>query len=294
MKTVLIGLGDIGKHHNVGLRKSALFELAAVCDVNPEAPSRAIYADIPFYTDEEQMLAEVKPELAVLATPPSTHAAIARICAAHGVQTLVEKPLASNEKEVASLTELIRQGKLNIIYHWMFSPEILWFKRNIRTYNARKIHFRVEDPYTDESGHVVPTRCVLGGCWIDSGVNVLSVLSLWEDLSALTPVEIHHTRENGIPVETHAVFRSPKLEVEIDISWRTRRNFKETTFWIGDDTYVMHHSMQSVSKNGEMLFRDDSMDRLDRHYYNFYCLYPSSLISASTTEMIHNILFDNI
>ena len=43
-----------------------------------------------------------------------------------------------------------------------------------------------------------------------------------------------------------------------------------------------------------MLFRDDSMDRLDRHYYNFYCLYPSSLISASTTEMIHNILFDNI
>ena len=82
--------------------------------------------------------------------------------------------------------------------------------------------------------------------------------------------------------------------MEIDISWRTRRNFKETTFWIGDDTYVMHHSMQSVSKNGEMLFRDDSMDRLDRHYYNFYCLYPSSLISASTTEMIHNILFDNI
>lgn len=176
----------------------------------------------------------------------------------------------------------------------MFSQEILWFKRNIRTYKARKIQFHIEDPYTDGEGHIIPTRRVLGGCWIDSGVNVLSVLSLWEDLSTLTPVEICHRRDGNIPVETRAILESPKMEVEIFISWRTKRNFKETTFWIGDDTYVIHHSTQSVSKNGIILFQDSSMERLDRHYYNFYCLYPSSLISASTTEMIHNILFNNI
>ncbi len=294
MKTVLFGLGDIGQHHNIGLRKSVLFELAAVCDINPSAASRAVFSDIPFYSNEGQMLEEIKPDLAVLATPPLTHASLARLCAARGVFALVEKPLASNEEEAASLIDLIRQGKLNMIYHWMFSQEILWFKRNIRTYKARKIQFHIEDPYTDVEGHIIQTRRVLGGCWIDSGVNVLSVLSLWEDLSTLTPVEICHRRDGNIPVETRAILESPKMEVEIFISWRTKRNFKETTFWIGDDTYVIHHSAQSVSKNGIILFQDSSMERLDRHYYNFYCLYPSSLISASTTEMIHNILFNNI
>lgn len=293
-KTVLIGLGTIARHHSLGLRESALFDLVAVCDQNPDAVSRLCYPDLPFYEDARQMLAEIEPEVAVIATSPASHSLLVSLCSEYGVFALVEKPLATNQEDSEKMLSMLRQNRFNMIYHWMFSQEILWFKRCIRVYGARRIHFRVEDPYADADGHIRPSRRFLGGCWIDSGVNVLSVLSLWANLDTVTPVRITHKKDGDIPVETHALLRAGNVDVEIDISWLTGRNYKETTIQIGDDEYVLQHSLQSVSMNGETIFSDNSIERLDRHYYNFYCLYPSSLISEKTTEAIHKLLIENI
>ena len=293
-KTVLVGLGEIARHHRLGLQHSVLFELSAVCDLKEDAPSKKFYAGITFYTDVVEMLEKEKPQVAILATPPSTHSALADICAKQNVLALIEKPLAATMEEVTQMRTLLADNKINIIYHWMFSQEILWFKRSVRIRNLQKIHFQMEDPYTDKNGHIRPSRSFLGGCWIDSGVNALSVLSLWTDLTHLEKKKIEHIKDAGIPVETHAEFTVDGVEVVMDISWRTERNYKETSLQIGEEKYVLEHSNQRVLCNGEEIFSDQSMDRLDRHYYNFYCLYPSSLISVKTTDRIHNILLNNI
>ena len=293
-KVVLIGLGDIGKHHSQGLRHSAILELVAVCDIDPNAPSRCTYADIPYYDQVETMLDEWHPDMAIVATPPSTHASLVSICHSREVMALVEKPIAATREEAGNMLGLLVDNKMDIIYHWMFSQEVLWFKRSIRIFGMKSIHVRVEDPYTDRNGHVKPSRRFMGGCWMDSGVNALSMISLWVDLATMRLKEIAYEKDGEILVVTHALFISGEVEVEIDLNWTTGRNFKETTMLIGDDKYVLHHSEQKVSRNGEVIFSDQSMDRLDRHYYNFYCLYPSSLITKNTSILIHKILFDNI
>ncbi len=295
LRTCIIGLGEIARHHSLGLRHSPLFQLVSACDTNPHAVSRKEYDDVPFYTSLDRMLEEVKPDVAVVATPPASHFDILSVCEAHGVYALIEKPLAADRDEINQLLASLIKGKCNIIYHWVFSQEILWFKHNVRVNHARKFRFRVEDPYTDSHGQIIPSRRIMGGCWIDSGINVLSVLSLWmDDISSLKLVNICHNRDaEGTPVETHAEFRSGEMEVEVDISWKTGRNFKETVVWIDDKEYILHHSSQAVSLNGKTIFKDTGLDRLDRHYYNFYSLYPASIVSTETTRIIHRILLEN-
>ena len=294
-KTVLVGLGDIASHHNPGLRHSAMFDLVAVCDINEKAPSRDAYNGLPFYTDLRRMLEAEKPDVAIIATPPATHYELISTCASMDVRALVEKPIAASKDEYNALKGLLDKGMFNIIYHWIFSSEILWFKRSIRFLKAKKLHISIEDPYADAQGNIYRTRRFMGGCWLDSGVNALSIISLWIDLSTIENLKVEHERtKDGIPVATKASFKSGETEVSIDISWKTGRNFKETTMLLGNDTYILRHSEQKVIKNGTEIFHDDSMPRLDRHYYNFYSLYPSSLIAETTTSNIHRILYDNL
>ena len=291
-KTVLVGLGDIARHHHLGLESCASLELLAVCDIKDNAPSRSYYKEKRFYSDIAEMLEKEEPQMVILATPPSTHCTLTEICAKHNALTLVEKPLATTMKDVTQMIELLTEKRCNIIYHWIFSQEILWFQRNAKVKDVQRIHFQMEDSYMDLNGHVLPNRRFLGGCWIDSGVNALSVLSLWFDLANLQLQEYKVIKDGAIPVETHAAFTVDKAEVIMDISWRTGRNYKKTTLQIGNNEYVLEHSLQKVLCNGKEIFSDQTMERLDRHYYNFYSLFPTSFISLTTTKKIHEILMN--
>ena len=110
-KTVLIGLGTIARHHSLGLRESALFDLVAVCDQNPDAVSRLCYPDLPFYEDARQMLAEIEPEVAVIATSPASHSLLVSLCSEYGVFALVEKPLATNQEDSEKMLSMLRQNR---------------------------------------------------------------------------------------------------------------------------------------------------------------------------------------
>ena len=296
MKTVLIGLGDIARHHAPGLRQSPQFSLAAVCDLNPDAPSREVYAHLPFYTDCREMLAEVRPDLAIIATPPATHAGLLGICEKAGVYALVEKPLAESERQLLPLLPKLKRNAFSIIYHWMFAQEVLWFLENVPLKQPQSIRIDIEDPYVGADGNILPSRIQMGGSWLDSGVNALSLLSLWVDLKQLDRMQIRHRpdEKTGLPVETDAVFAIGPTKGEIHIRWTTGRNRKQTTVRTDKGLYEIRHTEQAVYKDGQLVFADDSMNRLERHYFNFYTRYPASVIPAETTELIHRILLDHL
>jgi predicted dehydrogenase len=102
LRYVLIGCGRIAPNHIAAAMKNAdVLELAAVCDPIPERMESILLPlpelerqKIKRYTDYRQMLAEIQPQLAAIATESGKHAAIGLDCIEAGCHVIIEKPLA--------------------------------------------------------------------------------------------------------------------------------------------------------------------------------------------------------
>jgi len=115
MKYALIGCGRIAVNHVKAVNNNNL-EFVAACDTVPEN------IDILFgkiepnnkdaiarYTDYKQMIEEHPDiELASIATPSGIHAEIALYCIDHGINVIIEKPMAMN---IADADEIIRRSE---------------------------------------------------------------------------------------------------------------------------------------------------------------------------------------
>lgn len=114
MRYALIGCGRIAANHIKAVKNNRL-ELAAVCDSVPEqmenllaAHGLADDAGIARYTDYRKMIKEVQPELVGIATQSGVHAEIALFCIEHGVNCIIEKPIAMNMEDA---DEIVRRAK---------------------------------------------------------------------------------------------------------------------------------------------------------------------------------------
>ena len=115
MKYALIGCGRIAVNHVKAVNNNNL-EFVAACDVVPEnidilfgkiEPDNKDY--IARYTDYKQMIEEhPEIELASIATPSGIHAEIALYCIDHGINVIIEKPMAMN---IADADEIIRRSE---------------------------------------------------------------------------------------------------------------------------------------------------------------------------------------
>ena len=95
------------------LRRRPELGLGALCDPDPrrlagtaEAASRALGTAPRTYRDLEDLLAAESPAAVIVATPVAAHLPLARLAAAAGVRTLVEKPPAADAREAALLADL--------------------------------------------------------------------------------------------------------------------------------------------------------------------------------------------
>ena len=148
LKTGVIGLGRMGRHHcrvYAGLRESRLI---GVCDINPKTASdlSAMY-DVPMFGDVDNLLEQV--DAVSIATPTPTHYDLVRRCVEHNVHVLVEKPVTEtleNAEELACIaanTNLIVQvGHIE-----RFNPTYLELKKVLENLQVLAINFRRLSPY---------------------------------------------------------------------------------------------------------------------------------------------------
>lgn len=114
----IIGTGGIADAHISGyLAFDEECEIAALADVIPgKAEQKAAafgLSDAVAYDDPLRMIAEAGLDLVSIATPPSTHAALAIAALDAGIHVLVEKPMAPSLEECdAMLAAQARSGKL--------------------------------------------------------------------------------------------------------------------------------------------------------------------------------------
>jgi predicted dehydrogenase len=104
----VIGCGYWGPKLVRNFTRASGCEVAAVADRNPGQLARIgeTYPNIPGTTDYRVLLNDPDIEAIAVATPVSTHFAIARDALRAGKHVLVEKPLSTSVKEAAALVEL--------------------------------------------------------------------------------------------------------------------------------------------------------------------------------------------
>ncbi len=114
MKYALIGCGRIAINHVKAVTKNQL-EFVAVCDIIPGNMAALLEknglendASIKRYTDYKRMLEENEIELVGIATESGVHAEIALYCIDHGVNCIIEKPIAMSIRDA---DEIIRRSE---------------------------------------------------------------------------------------------------------------------------------------------------------------------------------------
>ena len=107
MKYALIGCGRISPNHIAAAKNNEL-DIAAICDVNPECMKDKVLKfklddGVKLYTDYMEMIENEHPELVAVCTESGMHAEVALKCIEHGINCIIEKPIALSIKDADAI-----------------------------------------------------------------------------------------------------------------------------------------------------------------------------------------------
>jgi predicted dehydrogenase len=88
-------------------------EVAAVCDLSPAraAATAERFGVTKFYTDHHELLANIKPDLVHITTPPASHFPIAADCLARDLNVFCEKPMTARYSDFCTLSQMARSRR---------------------------------------------------------------------------------------------------------------------------------------------------------------------------------------
>jgi UDP-N-acetylglucosamine 3-dehydrogenase len=199
LRAAVIGVGTMGRNH---ARVYAQFEhtpLVAVADADPKAlePVARTYK-VQTYTDYEQMLDEVKPDLVSVAVPTRFHREVATAALSRGVHVFLEKPIAATVEEGQKIVDCARAAgaKLAVGHIERFNPAVIALKKELDAGQLGRIfqiHARRVGPF--------PPRMEDVGVVIDLATHELNLLeyltgSRVESVYAEIEREIHARHED--------------------------------------------------------------------------------------------------
>jgi predicted dehydrogenase len=105
VRVALIGANGHGLWHRRQIAASS-HTLVALCDVAPITDP----GDVPTYTDHRAMLAEQRPDIVIVVTPPPTHRPIALDALRAGADVLLEKPPVLTLAEHQDLSRVLDEA----------------------------------------------------------------------------------------------------------------------------------------------------------------------------------------
>lgn len=146
----MIGTGGWGTNgHLTAYEKSALVQVVAACDVNPEnlARAQARYHIPRIYTSIEQMLENETLDAVDITTPNFSHASLTLAAIARGLHVICEKPLAMNHAEAQRLAVKAREAGVKTAVNFTY--------RNVPA--ARFVRDIIQSGEIGELHHIIGT-----------------------------------------------------------------------------------------------------------------------------------------
>ena len=293
-KVGIIGLGTITEYYLAGLKNSEVLELIAVCDSLENPVSKKYFNNYPFYLDYKQMIKENRLDYIIISTPPATHFAIAQYALNNNVNVIVEKPATTNLKDLEYLYNLAKEKQLlfEVMYHWQNGSEVIEFNKIYDNNKLTKVNTLVLDPYSDDSININDAKVKLLGAWVDSGVNILSMLKMWfpfKDVK-INNINVNKCEKTTLPIMAEVELLIDGVEVEIKVDWQQHQNKKESFVIYEGRKIIIDHSNQTIIDD-KTIIRLDDMLRLQRHYYNYFKNYKEN-IDYESSYLIHKVLFE--
>jgi predicted dehydrogenase len=191
MRAAVIGVGHLGRHHARILASLPGVSLAGVVDINQERASKiAGELGAAAFGDVREMSGV---DVAVIASPTESHAAIALPLLESGVHTLIEKPLAKTVAEADALIEAAKaSGAVLAVGHSeRFNPAV-----------------KAARPYVNDPRFIEVHRL---GTQLGRSLDIDVVLDLMiHDLDlilSVVPSEVESVEAVGVPVLT------PKVDI---------------------------------------------------------------------------------
>jgi protoporphyrinogen oxidase/predicted dehydrogenase len=175
----VVGLGYWGPNLVRNLAELQQVEVAVFCDVRTEALEAISrrYEGVTCTTSFDELLADQSLDALLIATPVSTHYALAKSALAAGKHVFVEKPLATSAEEVRELTASAFERGLVLMpgHTFLYSPPVTAIKELIDVGELGEIYF-VSTSRVNLGLHQPDASVV----W-DLGPHDFSILRYWLD-----------------------------------------------------------------------------------------------------------------
>jgi len=312
----IIGLGHVAAHQIAAIEQSPNFNLLAGCDLDQERHS-LLGESAKAFVSTSKFLEECDDlDVVVVASPNRLHVEHGVAIMEAGKWILMEKPLAESpeafERFVSRKQEL--SANCTIALHAAFGVETEWYCGTDGLLasdldNLTSIHSSFDDPYVRDS-RLLPQARSLGGSWLDSGINALSVICRFVDPGSIVVERCQMTRDDqgrcselDSSVEYSFKSESGTGFGRIQTSWLTGRDRKVTSleFDEGDRTIVLDHSEQRVvlSANGvtRCIFENSNgLSRLTNHYIGVFSdlarQIESGIDNFDYCEQLHGVLYE--
>src|SRR5262245_1132497 len=125
LKIAIVGCGKIADAHASQIGRLGGCEIIGVCDREP-LMARQLYERFPVrrhFDDLAELLAETRPDVVHVTTPPESHFEIARRCLDAGCHVYVEKPMTLTARDARTLLGLATESgrKLTVGHDEQFS-----------------------------------------------------------------------------------------------------------------------------------------------------------------------------
>lgn len=242
----IVGLGVISKFYVEAIGRLPGFELAAVCDLRPQAlePFRARTAT---YEDHRTLLADGGVDAVVVNVPNDVHVAVCQDAVLAGTPVCVEKPLAITLDAGSALAQLAAERGVPLFtaFHRRYNSAVLGLVHELSTRHAanpvRELTVRylerIEEHAGSDQWYLDADRCG-GGCVADNGPNAFDLVRQLVGEVAVTDstvVRDAHGTDRSATVELRAT-AGARARVELD--WAYDGEVKDVTAELADGTVL--------------------------------------------------------
>jgi predicted dehydrogenase len=225
----VIGLGYWGPNLVRNLNELPAADVVAVCDLRHDALEsvRRRFPALSTTPNVEEILADERIEAVVIATPVSTHFALADAALAAGKHVFVEKPLAASTAEAEELVRRARKRRRVLMpgHTFLYSPPVEAIRDLIASGELGDIYF-ISASRVNLGLH----QADVGVAW-DLGPHDFSILRFWLDE---TPRWIAAMSRSciipGTPDVTFVNLEYPSRAIaHVELSWLAPSKLRRTT-----------------------------------------------------------------
>ena len=155
----IVGCGGIANYHLRFLHRMGLVNRLYLADPDPAARDRFSkdYDVAGSFQDYRELLAKSKPDVVHILAPPQFHHDICLAAAEHGINVLVEKPMALDSHQAGEMVRVARDRGINmtVMHNHLFDRVMIEARRIMSEGSLGKIVF-VESGYSVQYGSAVP------------------------------------------------------------------------------------------------------------------------------------------